>query len=404
MPAPSPARSRGGCPAATTAAPPSPARCSTGRRVSRTARRHGGHARHPRARALPRGLHARGRRGADGRQRTQRISTSWSTMRWRPGAASPRSGSACRASSRTPGSRRRSRWTCRRSPPSSMGSVWRPPGTRSAQRWGVEFAGSLEVLVSVGDATAAFTTPEIAGQEAARPVVADGGTAHGGTPGGAGDAPVRRRSAARVHGARHGAQLAGGRLSRRHRRARRRGRTPARLDRRAPRAPDFRTRCRRTSRSSAYVPSRAVLSHAALHITHGGANSVHESLAAGVPMVCLPQGDDHHLWAERVRVLGAGVGDRRGRARGDPRRGARPARRRLPTRRRAHDVAQHLRDFPGEAVVMRPSPSCSTERWRGSGSSTRACTATSAPPAGWGARSPPGGMRSSRGGPRRFAT
>ena len=38
-----------------------------------------------------------------------------------------------------------------------------------AQRWGVEFADSREVLVSVGDATAAFTTPEIAGQDAPDP-------------------------------------------------------------------------------------------------------------------------------------------------------------------------------------------------------------------------------------------
>jgi MGT family glycosyltransferase len=99
-----------------------------------------------------------------------------------------------------------------------------------------------------------------------------------------------------------------------------------------------------------YVDSRAVLANAALHVTHGGANSIHESLAAGVPMVCLPQGDDHHLWAERVRVLGAGVvlAD----AKPD---GIRAAVFEVladdAARRRADEVAQHLREFPGDRVV-----------------------------------------------------
>src|SRR3954469_287030 len=39
-----------------------------------------------------------------------------------------------------------------------------------------------------------------------------------------------------------------------------------------------------------HVDSRAVLARAAAHVTHGGANSVHESLIAAVPMVCVPQG------------------------------------------------------------------------------------------------------------------
>lgn len=55
-----------------------------------------------------------------------------------------------------------------------------------------------------------------------------------------------------------------------------------------------------------HVASRAVLSHAAVHITHGGANSVHESLAAGVPMVCIPQGADNWSWAQRIAELGVG--------------------------------------------------------------------------------------------------
>jgi zeaxanthin glucosyltransferase len=54
------------------------------------------------------------------------------------------------------------------------------------------------------------------------------------------------------------------------------------------------------------VDSRAVLARAAAHVTHAGASSVAESLLAGVPMVCLPQGSDHHDWAARVQDLGAG--------------------------------------------------------------------------------------------------
>ena len=55
-----------------------------------------------------------------------------------------------------------------------------------------------------------------------------------------------------------------------------------------------------------FVRSREVLARASVHITHGGCGSVHESLLAGVPMVCLPQGSDHWAWCQRVRALGAG--------------------------------------------------------------------------------------------------
>jgi MGT family glycosyltransferase len=56
-----------------------------------------------------------------------------------------------------------------------------------------------------------------------------------------------------------------------------------------------------------YVDSRAFLANADVHVTHGGASSVAESLVAGVPMVCVPQGSDHWGWAERVQELGAGT-------------------------------------------------------------------------------------------------
>lgn len=54
------------------------------------------------------------------------------------------------------------------------------------------------------------------------------------------------------------------------------------------------------------VASRAVLASASVHITHGGSGSVHESLLAGVPMLCMPQGSDQHAWCDRVQALGAG--------------------------------------------------------------------------------------------------
>jgi MGT family glycosyltransferase len=56
-----------------------------------------------------------------------------------------------------------------------------------------------------------------------------------------------------------------------------------------------------------HVDSRAVLARATVHVTHGGASSVSESLLAGVPMVCIPQGSDHFEWASRVEDLGAGA-------------------------------------------------------------------------------------------------
>ncbi len=55
-----------------------------------------------------------------------------------------------------------------------------------------------------------------------------------------------------------------------------------------------------------FANARAVLRDAAVFVTHGGTASVHEALAAGVPMVCLPLGADHWQWSRRVCDLGAG--------------------------------------------------------------------------------------------------
>jgi UDP:flavonoid glycosyltransferase YjiC (YdhE family) len=54
-----------------------------------------------------------------------------------------------------------------------------------------------------------------------------------------------------------------------------------------------------------FVDSRAVLGRARAHVTHAGASSIHESLLAGVPMVCLPQAVDQPLWAARLGELRA---------------------------------------------------------------------------------------------------
>jgi MGT family glycosyltransferase len=55
-----------------------------------------------------------------------------------------------------------------------------------------------------------------------------------------------------------------------------------------------------------FVEAREVLSRASAHITHGGCNSIHESLLAGVPMLCIPQAYDQFPLAGRMSVLGAG--------------------------------------------------------------------------------------------------
>ncbi|HMQ27483.1 MAG TPA: glycosyltransferase, partial [Acidimicrobiales bacterium] len=55
-----------------------------------------------------------------------------------------------------------------------------------------------------------------------------------------------------------------------------------------------------------YVPQWAVLRHAAVAVTHGGAGGVTGALTHGVPVVALPLGADQPSNAARVRALGAG--------------------------------------------------------------------------------------------------
>lgn len=98
-----------------------------------------------------------------------------------------------------------------------------------------------------------------------------------------------------------------------------------------------------------FVPAREVLARAAIHVTHGGCGSVHESLLAGVPMVCIPQAYDQVPLSERVEALGAGAVAEEEPAAiraavlsllGDAR-----------TRRRVAELGDHLVGYDGEGRV-----------------------------------------------------
>ncbi len=56
-----------------------------------------------------------------------------------------------------------------------------------------------------------------------------------------------------------------------------------------------------------FVPHASVLPDADLVVTHAGLGTVHAALAAGVPLVCMPDGRDQNDNAARVVVAGAGV-------------------------------------------------------------------------------------------------
>ena len=56
-----------------------------------------------------------------------------------------------------------------------------------------------------------------------------------------------------------------------------------------------------------HVPQLEVLQRAAAFITHGGMNSVSESLFYGVPLVVIPQMSEQWIVGRRVEELGAGV-------------------------------------------------------------------------------------------------
>jgi MGT family glycosyltransferase len=57
----------------------------------------------------------------------------------------------------------------------------------------------------------------------------------------------------------------------------------------------------------AFVPQLDVLQSASVFVTHGGMNSVSESLYYGVPLVVIPQMSEQELVGRRVEQLGAGL-------------------------------------------------------------------------------------------------
>jgi MGT family glycosyltransferase len=61
------------------------------------------------------------------------------------------------------------------------------------------------------------------------------------------------------------------------------------------------------TRTVSYVPHGAVFPEASLVITHAGWGTVTAALAAGVPLVCIPDGRDQPDNAARVVEAGAGV-------------------------------------------------------------------------------------------------
>jgi MGT family glycosyltransferase len=56
-----------------------------------------------------------------------------------------------------------------------------------------------------------------------------------------------------------------------------------------------------------FAPQLDIVKRAAAVITHAGLNTVLESLNEGVPLVCLPLGNDQPGVAARVKARGAGV-------------------------------------------------------------------------------------------------
>jgi MGT family glycosyltransferase len=56
-----------------------------------------------------------------------------------------------------------------------------------------------------------------------------------------------------------------------------------------------------------YVPQLEVLARSSAFVSHGGMNSVNESLMHGVPLVVIPQMGEQHINGKRVEELKAGL-------------------------------------------------------------------------------------------------
>ena len=98
-----------------------------------------------------------------------------------------------------------------------------------------------------------------------------------------------------------------------------------------------------------FVPAAEVLRRASVHITHAGCNSVHESLLAAVPMVCIPQALDQFPLSYRIELLGAGVTSQE-----EPRAIREAVQLVLAggkARARALELREHLINYPGQQRV-----------------------------------------------------
>jgi UDP:flavonoid glycosyltransferase YjiC (YdhE family) len=101
-------------------------------------------------------------------------------------------------------------------------------------------------------------------------------------------------------------------------------------------------------RVESYLPVPALLPRCDLFVTHGGFNSVKESLAAGVPMVVIPISADQPYSAERCAALGVGVAlGREERLPSDVRRAARTVLADRGFARRAKEMQRDMAALPG---------------------------------------------------------
>jgi MGT family glycosyltransferase len=98
-----------------------------------------------------------------------------------------------------------------------------------------------------------------------------------------------------------------------------------------------------------FVDARRVLSSSSVHVTHGGCNSVHESLLFGVPMVGIPQAFDQFELTQRVEALGAGLVSEQTPER--IRAAVRSVIASAEMRRRAAELGEHLAGYDGERRV-----------------------------------------------------
>jgi len=114
-----------------------------------------------------------------------------------------------------------------------------------------------------------------------------------------------------------------------------------------------------------YLPLASLLPRCDLFITHGGFNSVKESLTAGVPMVLVPISADQPYSAERCAALGVGVTlAPEERTASDVRRAARAVLADPAYTQRAKEMQQEMAALPGpeHAVALLEALHCNLSR------------------------------------------